>query len=80
MGNEERASFEELAKEKGWSLEEKEGGGFHYLRVQGRPPTEIAEIGIETITSLYEVDRGEQLVVNTNAPNWRKELRRTQLG
>ena len=73
MGNEERVSFETLAKEKGWSLEEKEGGGFQYLRVQGRSPTEIAEIGIEIITSLYEVDRSEQLEVNTNASNWRIE-------
>jgi len=74
VGNEERVSFEELAKEKGWSLEQKEGGGFHYLRVQGRSPTEIAQIGSETITSLYQVDTNQQLEVNTNASNWRKEI------
>jgi len=80
LGNEERGRFEELAKRRGWKFNQREGGGFHYLRVQGGDPAEIAGIGTEVITSLYQVDPSEQLEVETDSPNWRRESQTPQIG
>ena len=71
LGDGHRERFEQLAEQRGWPVEEREKAGFHYLRVEGLPPSEIAQIGKDVLSTLYNIYPNQPVEIESDAPDWR---------
>ena len=71
LGEAHRERFERLAEQRGWPVQEREKAGFHYLRVEGLPSSELAQVGKDVLSTLYNIYPNQPVEIESDAPDWR---------